>query len=397
MPERHSHPCLPAGGTGILITQSGNSTKVLTGNTTGNVYLPNRNTTEDGGEVTFSLKLSTEPTTSVHVWIRSTETNPTGGVARMEGIPWTTKSSRYKYLSYPIPVTGRSSYFQKVTNPKGGYVLLNFTTSNWNVSQKVTVLGLDDNYADGNIQYPITLTLVSGDDKYSDTTVTLPLTNVDNDMQSAAVLVERSGSFCSEVYYSTNATMFVSLNTEPLYPVILGFWTNTSSGRADVTPKFLHFDDENYYSNQTVTVYGIDNLVTDGDGVFLVYGTVATSKDYVYATMATFGTYRFKVLDDPGTMDTVHTAKAKLNMAFNMVQGAYSYTTATGGTAWVSITLPVAPVVSLVRAVRGAGSVLHVSCLGHAPSAACASAASAFRPGQTHAHGLVPSVSLLRR
>ena len=60
----------------------------------------------------------------------------------------------------------------------------NFTPANWNVTQTVTVTGVDDSSVDGNITYYISLNASSADPKYDGVNATVEVTNIDDDVSN---------------------------------------------------------------------------------------------------------------------------------------------------------------------------------------------------------------------
>ena len=314
--------------TALLATSAGSS-KTLT--------LPYANTTEKGGSSSFYLVLHSKPTARVQVLITSQMTNPTGGTKRIEGIP---KGSTYLLKSSRCPLSNSSSYSQTVSNTLTGNLRVNFTNSNWNKTQKVTIYGLDDNYADGDVEYYVYLKVSSTDSNYAGGTFTLPFWNHDDDV--AGMVSTRRGTTCSEPYYNLVSYIDFTLKSQPLYPVTIGLsssWTQN----ADVGTKFFEFDSQNYYTSQTVKISCIDNFVVDGSRPFRVIATVLNSYDPTYLSLGQFGNWSYTAIDDPGTMDTTYTAKAKLNITLNLVQGTLRATSAAGGSVWLTCTLPIKP------------------------------------------------------
>jgi hypothetical protein len=104
---------------------------------------PNLVTNEDGRTATFKVVLARKPTAGVSIPVRSSDTT--------EGIPLTT--------------------------------LLTFNKTNWNVPQAVTVRGVDDSVADGNVGYKIVVGPAQSEDpSYNGIDPSdVPLTNQDND------------------------------------------------------------------------------------------------------------------------------------------------------------------------------------------------------------------------
>jgi len=99
-------------------------------------------TTEAGGTATFTVKLSSQPTTDVTVTL-------TGLDATEGSLSATT---------------------------------LTFTSANWNTAQTVTVTGVDDPDVDGNISYTLSATSSSTDGNYAGKTGSVNVVNDDNDV-----------------------------------------------------------------------------------------------------------------------------------------------------------------------------------------------------------------------
>ena len=103
-------------------------------------------TREDGARVSFSIKLTSQPTANVAVNITTSD----------------------------------------ATEGKASPATLTFTAANWNTYQVVFVSGVDDNMADGNINYTIGIAATSTDTGYNGKSVpALSAVNLDNDDFSA--------------------------------------------------------------------------------------------------------------------------------------------------------------------------------------------------------------------
>jgi hypothetical protein len=128
------------------------------------------NTTEVGGTATFSIKLKSYPSSDVSIGISSSDTTE-GTVSLSEVI---------------------------------------FTSANWNTAQTITVSGVDDNIADGNVVYSIVLaTVVSNDSNYSGLDPSdISVTNIDFATQFVAV-----GQSDVASYSTDNGVSWTSSNT----------------------------------------------------------------------------------------------------------------------------------------------------------------------------------------
>ena len=159
---------------------------------------------DEGGQNTYTVKLQTEPTTTVTVTVSSGDT----GAATVD----------------------RST--------------LRFTTSNWETEQTVTVEGVHDGDLDGEF---VTITNTASGGEYEGVTETVWLTVDDDDTRgitfTPAARTIREGA---------TGTYDVKLNTAPTADVTVVI----SSDNADVTvnKSSLTFTTVNYATNQRVTV-----------------------------------------------------------------------------------------------------------------------------------------------
>lgn len=156
-----------------------------------------------------------------------------------------------------------------------------FTMSNWMVPQTVTVTGIDDLLADGNILYSIiTGAGSSADSAYnglnpSDVTVT----NTDNDMASVIVM-PAAGLMTSEAI--TSATFTVVLTAQPTANVTISLMSSDTT-EGTVSPASLTFTMGNWSIVQTVTITGVDDSLDDGDVAYTILTGAAVSADSAYS------------------------------------------------------------------------------------------------------------------
>ena len=157
---------------------------------------------------------------------------------------------------------------------------LTFTSSNWNVSQTVTVTGVDDSVDDGDIAYTIvTGVATSSDGGYNGLNVSdVSVSNTDNDAAGITV-TPTSGLVTTET--GSTATFDVVLDTQPAGIVTISIASDDSTeGAADVSS--LTFTAGNWNVAQTVTVTGVNDLIDDGDVSYTVVTGAATSTDLGY-------------------------------------------------------------------------------------------------------------------
>ena len=179
-----------------------------------------RHTNESGVSATFDVRLSTAPSTAVAVTVQSANTS--------EGTATPT--------------------------------VLNFSPDNWNTPQTVTVTGVDDTLADGDIAYEVQLTANSGDSQYQGRTAAAALVNDDNEVAGLFV-----GSISGHTRESGESAQFsVSLANQPAAPVTITVQNlDTTEGQA--SPVTLVFTPSNWQQPQTVLVKGVDDTEIDGD------------------------------------------------------------------------------------------------------------------------------------
>ena len=170
---------------------------------------------DEGGQAAYTVKLQTQPTTTVTVTVSSGDT----GAATVSG------------------------------------PTLRFTPSNWDTEQTVTVRGVNDGDSDGEI---VTITHTASGGEYAGVTASVTVTVDDDDTRgitfTPAARTIREGA---------TGTYDVKLNTAPTADVTVAI----SSDNADVTvnKSSLTFTTVNYATNQRVTVTaGQDADAADG-------------------------------------------------------------------------------------------------------------------------------------
>ncbi|MDH3283466.1 MAG: Ig-like domain-containing protein, partial [Acidobacteriota bacterium] len=218
----------------VSITNTDNEAAGIT------VSPPSGPTTEAGGQATFTVVLNSQPSANVAIAISSSDTG--------EG------------TSSPTSLT--------------------FTTANWNAAQTVTVTGVDDALADGNIVYSIvTAPATSTDPNYTGlNAVDVSITN--NDNETAGITVSPPSGPTTEG--GGQATFTVVLNSQPTADVTVGLSSSDATEGA-VSPAALTFTTANWNAAQTVTATGVDDAIADGNVVYSVLTAAATSTDPNYA------------------------------------------------------------------------------------------------------------------
>ena len=198
-------------------------------------------TTEAGGTATFTVRLNSQPTANVTIGLTSSDTT--------EG----------------------------TVSPAS----LTFTTANWALPQTITITGVDDSVADGNIAYTIvTAAATSTDTKYNGLNAAdVSVTNTDND--TAGITANPTSGLITTESGGT-ATFTVKLNSQPTANVTIGL-TSSDTTEGTVSPASLTFTTSNWNTTQTVTVTGVADTVQDGDIVYNVTA-LASGGDYAGKT-----------------------------------------------------------------------------------------------------------------
>ncbi len=147
---------------------------------------------------------------------------------------------------------------------------LTFSRTNWNVPQKVTVKGINDDFVDGSQTSNITIRVnaASSENRFDAFPAqTVMVTTTDNDV--AGFRVTESGGSTSVNESGTTDTFTVVLTARPVSNVVL----NVSSGNtaeSTVSPATATFTTSNWSVPQTVTVRGVNDDAIDGNQTSLI-------------------------------------------------------------------------------------------------------------------------------
>ena len=197
-------------------------------------------TTEAGGTSTFSIVLNSQPAGDVTIPVASADA--TEGTAA------------------PASVT--------------------FTSLNWAAPQIITVTGVDDTEADGEVVFTVAVgATASADASYNGINPPdVTLANVDND--TAGVTVQPTSGLVVNEGGGT-ASFKITLNTQPTADVVVPL-TSSDAGEATVSPSSLTFTSVNWKAPQTATITGVNDDIADGNQSFMIVVGPATSVDLAY-------------------------------------------------------------------------------------------------------------------
>ncbi len=255
-------------------------------------------TTEEGAKETFTIKLTSQPTTTVTIGLQSSDIT--------EG----TVDSNVTFTPAP---------------------------GNWKIAQVVTVTGEDDTEQDGNISYNIIILAAVNDGTYSglnatgdvntkapSTTnpagqVTVPLSNKDNDSRGFNVVSKPGGLQTSEGGASDTFTF--KLNTQPAGIVVVQVVSsNPSEGIAE--PSEMVFSPTNWSEVKTVKVTGVNDDYIDGDTVYTMTVSVKSTEDMEYKDFVEYVKATNTDDDNPGfTVDpmTLEVDEKGMSKTFTIV------------------------------------------------------------------------------
>ncbi len=249
-------------------------------------------TTEAGGEATFTVALDSEPTADVSIGVSSDDLTE-GTVA---------------------PAT------------------LTFTASDY-AAKTVTVTGVDDAVDDGDRSYTIKLAAAeSTDTNYGGADPDdVSVTNTDDDAAGVTVTLPQGLTSLTTTEAGGEATFTVALDSAPTADASIGVSSDDLT-EGTVAPATLTFTTGNWNTAQTVTVTGVDDAVDDGDQGYTIVLAAATSTDTNYG-----GT-------DPDDVSVTNTDDDTAGIAVTLPQGETSLTTTeAGGEATFTVALDSAP------------------------------------------------------
>jgi hypothetical protein len=201
---------------------------------------PTLNTTEAGGQATFTVRLSSEP---------------------------------FADVTLPVSVTDATEGSVDVSE-------LVFTPLNWQGIQTVHVTGLDDYLADGNQVFRVTLgPSISADTGYQGLDPADPeVTNTDDD--SAGIKVTAGALVTTEA--GDTATFEVVLMSQPYADVTIAV-ASSDTTEGTVNPAALVFTPVNWNAPQVVTVTGVEDYLDDGNQTYTITLAAAVSDDLGYS------------------------------------------------------------------------------------------------------------------
>ena len=187
------------------------------------------------------------------------------------------------------------------TDPSEGQVstgVLFFSPHDYDVPKTVTVYGLDDPYVDGIRAFEVRFApSQSADPEFNGIVApSVCLTNLDNDggpnewrnngqisnLEPGVIVKPDTRLEVSEDGLTAEFT--VALTAPPSAPVSIGISSGDLS-EAQVSTSVVFFTSDNYFIPQTVTVFGLDDVIADGEQTFTINLADAFSFDPDYNGM----------------------------------------------------------------------------------------------------------------
>jgi large repetitive protein len=206
---------------------------------------------------------------------------PTGGLMTGEdltGATFTVQLKSKPNANVVVDVTS-SRMDEGIPTPAS----LTFTEMNWNAAQVVTVMGVNDDVADGSQSYVVHVTPNMTDTQDAQYLAVLPqdvmLSNTDDDTASVKV-TPLDGLQTTEA--GGTATFTIRLNSKPSAEVSIDL-SSSNTAEGTVSPTKVTFTSDNWRSPQTVTVTGVDDHMQDGSPYYKINTGNAVSTDAGYS------------------------------------------------------------------------------------------------------------------
>ena len=229
--------------------------------------------TEQGSSTTRYVRLTSQPTESVTVYVETTDKTE---------------------LLLQVPSSNPA--------PAGSRIALTFTPSNWQTPQAFTVTAADDKLVDGDIDVNLHVRTTSSDSFYAineDNLPTLPFRINDNDRARVVVELQQSS-----IHKAGNGFLNLSLTAEPTADVTVTLVPSdgqfTINDRSIGRPESLVFTPGNWSTIQTVSLSAVDDTTVED-----------ITSSYLQLSSSSTDT-RFNVLSiDPVQIDIVDNDKPR--------------------------------------------------------------------------------------
>lgn len=157
---------------------------------------------------------------------------------------------------------------------------LTFTAVNWNAPQTVNVYGVDDVVMDGTQGYSVEVNPnASSDAAYAGLAPeVVSLSNLDN--ETAGITITPSTGLVTEEA-GVNATFTVSLDSQPSSSVLV-MLTSSDTSEGTLSSAAISIPRLSWNVPQTVTIFGADDALADGNQAYTIVTAAAVSADSNY-------------------------------------------------------------------------------------------------------------------
>ena len=260
--------------------------------------------------VAFNIIFSSQTLADVEIIVR---TLPSGILSndRIEGIPLRSTYFIDRYQSYTPWI---SSFKDTVRNLHSGYLHQTVTVESWNSEQLISVVGLDDCYDDGNMEYIVEVIVDSADPKYNSSAggprLHVKLVNVDDDVAKFELVV--NSSFVSEPYYGLVVSAGFRAFAEPQATVVLQL---ISSWPQEILPAVdtLAIAATNWERWFNFSIDGLDDFADDGNSAAILQLTVVLTADPSYADLPDQW-IELQNIDDPNDTVALSTSDMEISI-----------------------------------------------------------------------------------
>ncbi|MDQ6961572.1 MAG: hypothetical protein Q9M28_03450, partial [Mariprofundaceae bacterium] len=151
---------------------------------------------------------------------------------------------------------------------------ITFTQNNWNITQPITVTGVNDPTVDGNQMVGIYANALGGG--YSGQTAVVSINNVDNDVSGLVV----NSSLTTDTTETGGASNFtVSLLARPTANVTVDVYS-TDLTEIKVNSTTMTFTPTNWNVSQNAIVSGVDDPYTDGNQPVNIYAQASATGNF---------------------------------------------------------------------------------------------------------------------
>ena len=202
---------------GSDFTSGSGTVNFLAGETTKTISIPIINDAIAEGTETFSVTLSSATGATIGTGTATVTINDNDAAGLIISSTTLTTTEAGQDASFTVKLSSQPTSDVTITVSSGntgegtvGPTTLTFTASNWNTPQTVNVTHVDDFINDGDVSYSVSLSAASSDATYQGKTGTVSVTNIDNDTASsisiADVTISESGGSATITFTRSGAT-----------------------------------------------------------------------------------------------------------------------------------------------------------------------------------------------